>query len=84
MQIDDYNMVSFIPLNINDEDSITAVLSHIDNAIQYGEDQEPKEPKVNILYTHFLCTMLTRHVCKYVLILFYRTNWNMKISKDYG
>ncbi|CAG8521878.1 9782_t:CDS:10 [Diversispora eburnea] len=46
--IEDYNMVSFIPLNINNEDSITAVLSHIDNAIQYGEDQEPKEPKDEI------------------------------------
>ncbi|CAG8476197.1 22955_t:CDS:2 [Gigaspora rosea] len=43
--IDDYNMVSFLPLNINDEDSITAVISHVDNALQFGEDQEPKEPK---------------------------------------
>ncbi|KAM3579786.1 hypothetical protein VKS41_007867 [Umbelopsis sp. WA50703] len=42
--IDDYNMVSFIPLNIRDEDSINYVLSNIDNAIQYGEDVEPKEP----------------------------------------
>ncbi|CAG8466239.1 13996_t:CDS:2 [Racocetra fulgida] len=38
-------MVSFLPLNINDEDSITAVMSHVDNALQFGEDQEPKEPK---------------------------------------
>ncbi|CAG8741751.1 18986_t:CDS:2, partial [Dentiscutata erythropus] len=43
--IDDFNMVSFLPLNINDEDSITAVLSHVDNALQFSEDQEPKEPK---------------------------------------
>ncbi|CAG8518853.1 3154_t:CDS:10, partial [Scutellospora calospora] len=43
--IDDYNMVSFLPLNIHDEDSITAVLSNVDNALQFGEDQEPKEPK---------------------------------------
>ncbi|CAG8448349.1 11589_t:CDS:2 [Acaulospora colombiana] len=43
--IDDYNMVSFLPLNITDEDSITAVMSHIDNALQFEEDQEPKEPK---------------------------------------
>lgn len=35
-------MVSFIPLNIRDEDSIAYVLSNIDNAIQYGEDLEPK------------------------------------------
>ncbi|KAJ3298208.1 ATP binding protein [Rhizoclosmatium sp. JEL0117] len=43
--IEEFNMVSFIPLNIHDEDSVTTVLSHIDNAIQYGEDVEPKEPK---------------------------------------
>ncbi|KAJ3091241.1 ATP binding protein [Quaeritorhiza haematococci] len=43
--IDEYNMVSFIPLNIKDEDSVSLVLSHIDNAIQYGEDVEPKEPR---------------------------------------
>ncbi|KAI9325040.1 GPN-loop GTPase [Zopfochytrium polystomum] len=44
--IDEFNMVSFIPLNIYDEDSVSMVLSHVDNAIQYGEDLEPKEPKV--------------------------------------
>jgi hypothetical protein len=37
-------MVSFIPLNICDEDSVDYVLSHIDNALQFHEDQEPKEP----------------------------------------
>ena len=37
-------MVAFLPLNVTDEDSITAILSHVDNAIQFGEDQEPKEP----------------------------------------
>lgn len=30
-------MVQFLPLDLTDEDSITLVLSHIDNAIQYGE-----------------------------------------------
>ncbi|KAJ3029785.1 UNVERIFIED_CONTAM: ATP binding protein [Siphonaria sp. JEL0065] len=43
--IEEFNMVSFLPLNIHDEDSVTLVLAHIDNAIQYGEDVEPKEPK---------------------------------------
>lgn len=43
--IDDFHMVSFLPLDITNEDSVSALLSHIDNAIQYGEDQEPKEPK---------------------------------------
>jgi hypothetical protein len=41
--IDEYNMVNFIPMNINDDDSIQYVLSLVDNAIQYGEDLEPKE-----------------------------------------
>ncbi len=38
-------MVTFVPLNINDEDSISVALQHVDNAIQYAEDEEPKEPK---------------------------------------
>ena len=42
-------MVSFIPLNITDEDSVEYVLSTIDNALQYGEDLEPKV----ILYWFF-------------------------------
>jgi len=42
--LEDYSMVSFLPIDITDEDSIAVVLSHIDNAIQYGEDVEPKEP----------------------------------------
>jgi len=43
--IDDFSMVSFLKLDINDEDSIGLVLSYIDDAIQYHEAQEPKEPK---------------------------------------
>ncbi|KAJ2878000.1 hypothetical protein FB639_003546, partial [Coemansia asiatica] len=42
--IDEFSMVSFLPLNIKDEDSVAYILSHADNAIQWGEDQEPKEP----------------------------------------
>jgi len=38
--LDDYSMVSFIPMNVNDEESIDLVLMHVDNTIQYGEDQE--------------------------------------------
>ncbi|KAL7006480.1 hypothetical protein EMMF5_003901 [Cystobasidiomycetes sp. EMM_F5] len=44
-QIEDFNMVQFLPLDITDEDSVELILSHIDNAIQYGEAEEPKEPK---------------------------------------
>jgi hypothetical protein len=36
-------LVNLLPLNIKDEDSIAYILSQIDNAIQYGEDLEPKE-----------------------------------------
>ncbi|PVV02099.1 hypothetical protein BB560_003455 [Smittium megazygosporum] len=42
--INEFSMVSFIPLDITDEDSVAYVLSHADNAIQFGEDEEPKEP----------------------------------------
>jgi len=43
--VDDFTMVSFVPFNISDEDTITLCLAHIDQTIQYGEDLEPKEPK---------------------------------------
>eukprot|EP01089_Gocevia_fonbrunei_P002550 TRINITY_DN12501_c0_g1_i1.p1 TRINITY_DN12501_c0_g1~~TRINITY_DN12501_c0_g1_i1.p1 ORF type:complete len:277 (-),score=53.82 TRINITY_DN12501_c0_g1_i1:32-862(-) len=43
--IEDDSLVGFIPLNVNDEESIRQVLGTIDHAIQYGEDLEPKEPK---------------------------------------
>eukprot|EP00286_Rhodomonas_abbreviata_P011715 CAMPEP_0181319770 /NCGR_PEP_ID=MMETSP1101-20121128/17755_1 /TAXON_ID=46948 /ORGANISM="Rhodomonas abbreviata, Strain Caron Lab Isolate" /LENGTH=262 /DNA_ID=CAMNT_0023427405 /DNA_START=121 /DNA_END=909 /DNA_ORIENTATION=+ len=42
--LEDFSLVGFLPLNIYDPDSITLVLSHIDNAIQYGEDIEPTDP----------------------------------------
>jgi len=45
-QIDEYGMVSYIPMDINSEKSVARVLSHIDNAIQFGEDEEPKEHDV--------------------------------------
>ncbi len=30
---------------MTDEDSVNTILSHIDNMMQYGEDEEPKVPK---------------------------------------
>jgi GPN-loop GTPase len=42
--IDDFSMVQFLQLNAQDEDSVGAILSYIDDAIQYHEAQEPKEP----------------------------------------
>jgi hypothetical protein len=38
--LDDYSMVSFVPLNIQDEESLDHVLSYVDHTIQYGEDLE--------------------------------------------
>lgn len=43
--IDDFSMVSFLRLDLQDEDSLAAVLSHIDDVIQFHEAQEPREPK---------------------------------------
>ncbi|KAI5288696.1 ATP binding protein [Ascosphaera acerosa] len=42
--IDDFSMVSFLKLDVKDEDSVGAILSYIDDAIQFHEGQEPKEP----------------------------------------
>ena len=43
--IDDFSMVSFLRLDVQDEDSVGDILSYIDDAIQYHEAQEPREPK---------------------------------------
>jgi len=43
--IEDHPLVSFLPLDLTSTDSLEAVLSHIDYAMQYGEDEEPVEPK---------------------------------------
>lgn len=43
--IDDFSMVSYLKLDVNDEDSVGDILSYIDDVIQYHEAQEPREPK---------------------------------------
>lgn len=48
--VDDYMLVSFVLLDVTDEDSIEEVLLRTDSAIQYGEDLEPKEPREEIDY----------------------------------
>ncbi|XP_062173337.1 uncharacterized protein LOC133878811 [Alnus glutinosa] len=40
--VDQYSMVSFVPLDLSKESSIRYVLSQIDSSIQYGEDAEVK------------------------------------------
>jgi GPN-loop GTPase len=48
--LDDYSMVSFVPLNIKDEDSLEHVLATVDHAIQYGEDVEVRERDIEERY----------------------------------
>ncbi|KAF2821772.1 hypothetical protein CC86DRAFT_358786 [Ophiobolus disseminans] len=43
--IDGFSMVSFLKMDVQDEHSLSAVLSYIDDAIQFHEAQEPREPK---------------------------------------
>jgi len=47
--IDEFSLVSFLKLDAQDEDSVGAVLSFIDEAIQFHEAQEPKEPNDNVM-----------------------------------
>lgn len=42
--IDSFSMVSYLKLDVQDEDSVGSILSYIDDAIQYHEAQEPREP----------------------------------------
>lgn len=50
--IDDFSMVSFLQLDVQKEDSVGAILSYIDDTIQYHEAQEPKEPNDEIDYDY--------------------------------
>ncbi|MPC08970.1 GPN-loop GTPase 3 [Portunus trituberculatus] len=68
--LDDFSLVRYIPLNINDEESLTDVLIQTDFALQYGEDldvkgkdfeypdPEDRDLKKNIdTYTYNLCVL---------------------------
>ncbi|KIH89672.1 hypothetical protein SPBR_07618 [Sporothrix brasiliensis 5110] len=43
--IDSFSMVSYLKLDASNEDSVGAILSYIDDCIQFNEAQEPKELK---------------------------------------
>jgi hypothetical protein len=45
--------VSFLKLDAQDEDSVGAVLSFIDDAIQFHEAQEPREPVDDLMEPDF-------------------------------
>ncbi|XP_005183647.1 GPN-loop GTPase 3 isoform X1 [Musca domestica] len=40
--IEDFSLVRFVPMNVDDEESIQDLLLQIDNVIQYGEDADVK------------------------------------------
>ncbi|EDO07123.1 ATP binding protein family protein [Babesia bovis T2Bo] len=40
--LEDYNLISFVPLNINDEGSLEQLVVATDICLQYGEDAEPR------------------------------------------
>ena len=48
--IDSFSMVSYLKLDVQDEDSVGGILSYIDDAIQFHEAQEPKEPNDEMEY----------------------------------
>ena len=60
--IDDFMMVSFVMLDISDEDSIENVLLRIDQSIQYG-----KWINKNIYRTYYICMILI-NICYSVLL----------------
>ena len=42
--IESFSMINYLRLDVTDEDSVGAILSYIDDCIQYHEAQDPKEP----------------------------------------
>jgi len=40
--IEDFSMVSYLKLESGDEDSVGAILSYIDDCLQWNEHQEPR------------------------------------------
>ncbi|KAH6606412.1 hypothetical protein Trco_005565 [Trichoderma cornu-damae] len=42
--IESFSMISYLKLDVTDEDSVGGILSHIDDCIQYHEAQDPREP----------------------------------------
>jgi len=42
--LEDWSMVQFLPLDPRDTDSVDEILAQIDNALQYHEDVEPRDP----------------------------------------
>jgi len=43
--VDDYTMVSYVPLDITNEESMDVLLNVVDNMLQYGDDLEHVEKR---------------------------------------
>ncbi|CAR24135.1 GPN-loop GTPase 3 [Lachancea thermotolerans] len=46
--VDDFGMVQFLPLEAKNPESVSNILSYIDDVTQWAEGQEPKEPNDQI------------------------------------
>ena len=46
--VDDFGMVQFLPLEAENPDSVSTIISYIDDVTQWAEAQEPKEPNDQI------------------------------------
>ncbi|CAM1507027.1 Fc.00g066680.m01.CDS01 [Cosmosporella sp. VM-42] len=42
--IESFSMINYLKLDVTSEDSVGAILSHVDDCIQFHEAQDPKEP----------------------------------------
>jgi GTPase SAR1 family protein len=42
--IESFSMINYLKLDVTDEESVGAILSYIDDCIQFYESQDPKEP----------------------------------------
>ena len=49
--IEEYSMVSFVSLNVNDEETVEKVFQHCDHCIQYGKTWSPRNPKICLMRT---------------------------------
>ena len=50
--------MTFLQLDLTNPSSIENILSHIDYAMQYGEDEEPKEVRASLVSSPFPATLL--------------------------
>lgn len=41
--VEDFSLISMLPLDTNDDETITDIIYHCDHIIQFGESQEPDE-----------------------------------------